>query len=209
MKVSEKAARVALTQLGVHEIGTSNWGGKVSEYLKSTGIDFGAAWCAAFVHWCYEAAGYELGGGASVGNFLGWAEQRGYARSKPTKGAIACFNFGEGHGFGDHTGIVLNVLPGGFIRTIEGNTSAASGGSQSNGGCVAIKTRKASLARYVVIPGDVPAGEKKLARRPIPKPKPKLAHAVKHPVAYVLKRRLRNGLVYAEPAGTPGGVLVS
>jgi hypothetical protein len=43
---------IAKSQLGVTE-NPSNWGRDVSAYLRSVGIRFPAAWCGAYVYWCY------------------------------------------------------------------------------------------------------------------------------------------------------------
>lgn len=43
---------IAKSQLGVTE-SPSNWGVDVSAYLRSVGIRFPAAWCGAYLHWCY------------------------------------------------------------------------------------------------------------------------------------------------------------
>ena len=43
---------IAKSQVGVVE-NPSNWGRDVSAYLRSVGIRFPAAWCGAYVHWCY------------------------------------------------------------------------------------------------------------------------------------------------------------
>lgn len=44
-------------------------------------------------------------------------------------------------GSGVHVGMLVEALPNGSARTVEGNTSFGPGGSQSNGGCVAARVR--------------------------------------------------------------------
>jgi hypothetical protein len=44
-------------------------------------------------------------------------------------------------GSGVHVGMLVKSLGNGRARTIEGNTSFGPGGSQSNGGCIAVRTR--------------------------------------------------------------------
>jgi len=64
--LSVDLASVGESQIGVLEqpLG-SNWGPKVKEYLNSTGINFPAPWCAAFVNWCLNTLG-QKGYGAYV-----------------------------------------------------------------------------------------------------------------------------------------------
>jgi hypothetical protein len=48
---------VYLSQLGVCEATGHNDGREVEKYLRSVGLGKGYAWCAAFVHWCFDSAG--------------------------------------------------------------------------------------------------------------------------------------------------------
>lgn len=139
----EAALRVALTQVGVHERGRANWGPEVKRYLRSTGISFPAAWCMAFVHWCFARAGKTLGGGASVGNFEAWARDAGDIVTRPFRGDLGCWELG-GDGWPDHIFFIVRVLRMGplwMLKTCEGNTSPTIAGSQDEGDVVAIKTR--------------------------------------------------------------------
>src|SRR5206468_3145594 len=43
------ALRVAQSQKGVHEIGSSNTGPQVDKYLAAAGVSPGNPWCASFV----------------------------------------------------------------------------------------------------------------------------------------------------------------
>lgn len=46
------------SQVGVQEQPRgSNWGGMVTVYLRHAHVNFPAAWCAAFVHYCLDSAG--------------------------------------------------------------------------------------------------------------------------------------------------------
>ena len=55
--IVDKALEVAVTQLGVSEVPVgSNKGPQVEAYLKSVGLEGGAAWCMAFVYWCFAQA---------------------------------------------------------------------------------------------------------------------------------------------------------
>jgi hypothetical protein len=44
-------------------------------------------------------------------------------------------------GYGVHTEMLVQPLPGGAAKTVGGNTSFGPGGSQSNGGCIAARVR--------------------------------------------------------------------
>jgi hypothetical protein len=137
------ALDVALTQRGVHERGQTNWSPQVALYLRSTGINFPAAWCMAFVHWCFNRVGKSLGGGASVGNFEQWARENGEIVARPRRADLGCWDL-TGDGWPDHVFWVVRVLrlgPWWRLKTIEGNTSPNTTGSQDNGGTVAVKTR--------------------------------------------------------------------
>lgn len=50
-------------------------------------------------------------------------------------------------GFGVHTEMKVDDAPGGGAKTVGGNTSFGPGGSQSNGGCIAARTRSNSEIR--------------------------------------------------------------
>src|SRR5262249_40037733 len=45
------ALTIAHTQLGVHEIGSTNTGTMVDKFLASAGVSPGNPWCASFVTW--------------------------------------------------------------------------------------------------------------------------------------------------------------
>jgi hypothetical protein len=149
----EAALRVAISQIGVTEHPPkSNWGPQVAGYLASTGIKAPAPWCMAFVHWCYERAGVELGGGASVGNFQAWAKQHGELVAVPERGDIVCYQF-DADNWPDHVGIVERAA-GRSIHTVEGNTAY---GDDANGGQVMRRVRTVSRCAFVRVPGSKPA----------------------------------------------------
>lgn len=58
-------------------------------------------------------------------------------------GDVACFDWNH-DGIADHTCIIVENLGGGWYKTVEGNTSFDDSGSQSNGGCVALRKRHSS-----------------------------------------------------------------
>jgi len=149
----ERALRIALGQIGVHEVGFHNRGRTVDEYERADDLPgVGYAWCMAFVQWCYRQADHPLPTlTASVGTFLTWARRVGWITSRPRRGDVVCFNF-DADTWPDHVGLVTRVLPG-FIRTVEGNTSRGAGGSQADGGGVWPKLRRKSRCVFVRVPG--------------------------------------------------------
>ena len=71
------ALRVAQTQRGVREIGSSNTGPQVDRYLEAAGVAPGNPWCASFVTWSLQQAGHKMPGGgwAAVATWVRNAEQ--------------------------------------------------------------------------------------------------------------------------------------
>ena len=138
----------------------------------------GYAWCAyamftAFLCEGSTAAKYGLRDGKYNALYTpeirAVAERGAYglaSQSKTTisKGTALLFDFGGSNGSEvDHIGIALGkpgqvVKAGGktwrpgknSVVTVEGNTSYDDGGSQSNGGCVAIRTRSLTVIRAAI-----------------------------------------------------------
>ena len=138
----------------------------------------GYAWCALAAFTAYLAEGSTAGKyGLREGKFSALytpeiravAERGAYglaSQSKTTivKGTALLFDFGGSNGSEvDHIGIALGkpgqvVKAGGktwrpgknSVVTVEGNTSYDDSGSQSNGGCVAIRTRSLTVIRAAV-----------------------------------------------------------
>ncbi|WP_267436299.1 CHAP domain-containing protein [Erwinia psidii] len=135
-----KLIDIASSQTGVSEKPRgSNSGPEVMRYLKTVGINFPAAWCAAFVVWCHPEAG--ITGISRTGGVLDmWNRSKEYRVTSPQPGDVMIIDFGEGVG---HTGIVLSV-DGDVIKTIEGNTNESGG---REGYAVFSKTRSASWCK--------------------------------------------------------------
>lgn len=125
---------IAKSQRGVREL-PQNRGPEVTAYLKSTGLDAGWAWCAAFVYWCFREAAAKRGVKNPVVRTAGVLDHWARAKNVPKvrritrdealndprlirAGAVFVMDFGQGRG---HTGLVLEVM-GAKIKTIEGNT---------------------------------------------------------------------------------------
>jgi surface antigen len=140
--ISIKALGVAETQIGKHEDPKgSNWGHPVQDYLLSVGITFPAAWCMAFVYWCFKQVGndqsyrnplYKTGG-----VMVQWSVSAKYRVKDPQPGDVFIMSFDGGKG---HTGFVESVSKD-TITTVEGNTDGDGG---REGWIVARRTRKRS-----------------------------------------------------------------
>lgn len=127
------------------EIGTSEHpdGTNKTKYGKWFGLD-GVAWCAIFVSYCYDKAGYPIKGMGFTKGFAGCQTAYAYFKKNkllvddPQPGDIVLFDW-NGDGRFDHTGIFLEEVDKYTFRTIEGNTSFT---SDSNGGSVMCRSRK-------------------------------------------------------------------
>lgn len=135
-----KIIQVAEAEIGYTEIPANS---NKTKYGKWFGYD-GVAWCAIFVSWCYDKAGYPLG---NIGYLKGYAGcQSGVAfftktkriTTNPVEGDIVFFDW-NGDGRFDHTGIFVKWIDKTTFETIEGNTSLT---NQSNGGEVMRRKRK-------------------------------------------------------------------
>ncbi len=168
MTFREDALRQAITFRGTTEQPPgSNRGPEIDKWNRDAGAPVGSYWCCSFQHGMFKLAEFQLPGGASVGALLAAATKNGWKVDRPLRGDLVCFEFGEGaYAYDDHIGIVERVLAlrwngnvfAGWIRTIEGNTSAQANltDSQSNGGGVFRRTRwiRSPIgARFVRVPG--------------------------------------------------------
>ena len=146
------------------EVGYSRWddpepGTKYGRwYAQQTGESYyaesGVPYCAMFVSWCFAQAKVECPGlpGAYCPSMLqaAWDDGSTVSLANARPGDVVYFDWGS-DGESDHVGIVV-ANRGTYYETIEGNTSADSAGSQSNGGLVARKTRSLGTVCGVVRP---------------------------------------------------------
>ncbi|MBR1680333.1 CHAP domain-containing protein [bacterium] len=127
---AQRAVEVALSQVGVREIGSSNNGSDVNKYRN--GVQNGVAWCASFVSYCYGSGqntnnNKTFGYTASSQEIRIKAEKAGYYRKAssgytPKVGDVVVWNYGGGKG---HVGIVASVNADGSFQTVEGNCGNA------------------------------------------------------------------------------------
>ena len=129
-------------------------GSNMTKYGAWYGLN-GQPWCAIFVSWVYDKAGHPLG---SIDTAKGYHycpsaynhwRNTGEITTSPTPGDIVLYDW-NGDGFCDHTGIFVKWLDGGHtFQAREGNTS---GGNNSNGGEVMLRTRLVTSVRAFVSP---------------------------------------------------------
>lgn len=124
--------------------------GRDMHALYPSVMDFPAAWCDAFVDWCfYKAYGVANAKSLLGGNFDDYTvysakmyKTKGALDKIPEVGAQIFFTKNGGVGGCYHTGLVIAVSADKkTVTTIEGNTSATGSGIEANGGCVAKRTR--------------------------------------------------------------------
>lgn len=131
---------------GVGEEGGNNEGERIRQYLAGAGITVPAAWCAAFVDYCFDSVCRMLKVSnplepvkleAFVQNYADTLEAAKVDPSVASPGDLVCFSFGGQRW--DHIGIVLEPPNSdGHFRTVEGNTSDE---NQRDGDAVALKRR--------------------------------------------------------------------
>lgn len=145
---------IAKSQLNYRETGNND-----TIYGKWFGLN-NQPWCAMFVSWCYNQAGLvskvaaqTKKGFASCDAGLKWFTKKNkivpVGQAQP--GDLVFFQFDK-DAQADHVGICASNDGKGFLMVYEGNTSADSKGSQSNGDGVFLKKRSYSLIMGVARP---------------------------------------------------------
>lgn len=163
------------------EIGYSRWtdplaGTKYGRWFAQDHGSYygtnGVPYCAMFVSWVFAQAGASCAGlpEAYCPYILNKAKSAGKVLSNKKSaqpGDVVLFDWG-GDGVCDHVGIVEKNY-GGYIQTIEGNTSSGTSGSQSNGGVVARRTRSWGTVKAVVRPyyGSTSSGSTSTSKKRI------------------------------------------
>ncbi len=138
-----------ILKTAANEIGYKEGSGNKTKYGKSYGLN-GQPWCVIFQWWVFNTAGLSsifYGGGkvASCSAMRNYAKQHGqWVTSGYKPGDLVILNFPKTGCETDHIALVESVN-GSVLTTIEGNTSAAGSGSQSNGDGVYRKQRDIAL----------------------------------------------------------------
>jgi hypothetical protein len=139
-----KAVAWALAQVGtVEQPPFSNAGGKISQWELATLGSTGWPWCQAFVNAALVKGGGEQLKSAYTPQVVQWAREGKHGLrlvTSPQPGDFVYFKFpGVSSAFCDHVGLWV-----GDGKTVEGNTSSGSAGSQNNGGGVYLRVRPRS-----------------------------------------------------------------
>lgn len=116
-------------------------------YAALAGHANGQPWCATFLVAMAHRIGLVLPSESAFTPTmaLGFQHVGRWHTADPQPGDIVFYDFSAPHGEIDHVGLVVS-LAGGVLRTIEGNTSPGTKGSQNNGGGVWARTRSLSDA---------------------------------------------------------------
>ena len=142
---------------------SSNSGPRIDKWQRQAGYSFPVPWCACFVAAAWSHASRKRIDAKAIGGYCpSIVTQARNGRnglsivklSEAQAGDAVVFDFG--HATYDHIGLFVRHLDGGFIETIEGNTSpegSATGlAAQANGGGVFRRRRNPNLISAVVRP---------------------------------------------------------
>lgn len=150
----QKILETAKSQSGVKE---SPAGSNQTKYGAWYGLN-GEKWCAIFVSWVYNEAGYPLGridtskGYQSCASGYNFWKKKNMLTSSPLGGDIVLYDW-NGDGLCEHTGIFIEwINEGNSFFAWEGNTAV---GDNSDGGQVMRRERKKSTVKAFVNPGVV------------------------------------------------------
>ena len=166
-KALENLAKIALSQVGVKEVGGNNNGPQIRKYQAATSLKPASwPWCAAFTGWALQEwlkdkENVEWLGlkvmtpekwrpkTAAAFGYIAWSKSRPSTtkvlskKAKPQVGDFVVFDF-------SHIGIVTKVLSDGRFQAVEGNTNGKGTRDSNSGDGVWLKTRSASLVRNFV-----------------------------------------------------------
>lgn len=151
---AQKALAWALAQVGtVEQPAFSNWGPKISDWIKASGYTFPVAWCQCFANAAAVAGGCpQLKTGYTPTVMRGIGEFKPIPVSQARPGDMIFFKWpGVSRDPCDHVGI-LKELRASTVVCVEGNTSPSNAGSQNNGGGVFLRERSRSLVAGAVRP---------------------------------------------------------
>lgn len=150
MPTPESFIAAARREVGVTE---SPPGSNRQPYAAAAGHANGQAWCATFVVAMARSVGMKVGNESAYTPALYASMRHG---PDPQLGALSFFNFpNDGVNRIQHVGIVVGWTDTTVI-SVEGNTSAGSYGSQSNGGGVYVRSRpRIHVVGYGYPPFDI------------------------------------------------------
>lgn len=140
----QKIIDIARLEIGVTELPANSNNVKYNTWMYGHEVHDGDKpgakypWCAAFVSWAYNQAGFPLGIIDMIHGYIGCpyavnnVAKWGKIVTVPETGDVVFYDW-DGDGKFDHTGIFDKDLSNGLFQAIEGNTSF---GNNSNGGAV-------------------------------------------------------------------------
>lgn len=148
--IAIEAARAALANIGVTEVGGDNRGTAVETYQRAVGIPPGSPWCAAFVRYRFEAAAERLDRDLPAGfpdtgwvpSYVGWAQSNGLwiprssAQAEPAQtrpGDLVAYWYDASQRCA-HIGIVVEVGTADGFVSVEGNTGPDRGAAVERDG---------------------------------------------------------------------------
>ena len=171
MTIQNELVRIAMSEVGVREIGGNNTGPRIAEYQRATWLNPGPwPWCAAFCSYILlhalrtpDGAAYLSGRNrgegpeafrcrdASAFGWLHWAGARGgmlmfdeNSGIAPAAGDLVVYDF-------SHIGIVTTYDPDfRVIHCVEGNTNGRGERDSESGDGVWEKVRSVSLVRSYI-----------------------------------------------------------
>ena len=149
------AARWALAQVGtVEQPAYSNWGPKISDWIKKSGYGGPVPWCQCFANAAAVHGGApQLRTGYTPTVLAGIGGYRMIKKSEARAGDFVFFKFpGVSSASCDHVGVLTEPPKTYTVTAVEGNTSPGTGGSQNNGGGVYLRTRPTSIVAGYVRP---------------------------------------------------------
>lgn len=145
--------KVYTSQVGLREATGRNDGVSVEKYLKTVGLGKGYPWCAAFVKWCLQEAGYVQ---AKVINGMALSCHRpghlvyskGVKIRAPIPGDVGTLYYPSLKRIG-HTFFFDEEINEKVYKSVEGNTNGA-GSREGNGVYVKYRSYKAthSISRW-------------------------------------------------------------
>lgn len=131
-QLRDAARRIALGEIGTHEVGGNNRGPRVEEYLAAAGLPPGQPWCVAFVIWCYQRAASGLLVRSPLprighaGHFFRAiaASHGAWVSDVPTVGAIACHQKDPSDPNSEGHASIIDEIEDVTLIDVSGNTNA-------------------------------------------------------------------------------------
>ena len=140
MQSRNRIVQLARNEIGVRELTGNNDGKRVAEYLKAVGLKQEAPWCAAFVSWVFQQAGFALPRTAwSPAMFNSSVNVK-----QPQKAVVFGIYFPELKRVA-HVGLVERI-DGDWLTTIEGNTNIT--GSREGDGVYRKRRHRKAIYSY-------------------------------------------------------------